>query len=110
MVAPAIRAVRAAEPEGTRALHPSARLPQGGEHHADGRAASFFQSALDFGGGWLAESGDDSGVRGLRGQTVGGLEGTGLSLEHVQRAGHLRVADISARRISAVPQMAFSFL
>ena len=36
-----------------------------GEHHADGRAASFFQSAVDFGSGRLAESGDNSGVRGL---------------------------------------------
>jgi beta-glucosidase/6-phospho-beta-glucosidase/beta-galactosidase len=41
---------------------------------------------------------------------VGGLEGTGLFVEHVQRAGHLRVADVSARRISAVPQMAFRVL
>jgi hypothetical protein len=34
----------------------SARLPEGCEYHADGRAASFFQSAVDFGGWRLAES------------------------------------------------------
>ena len=34
--------------------------------------------------GRLAESGDDSGVRGLRGEIVGGLEGSGLFVEHVQ--------------------------
>ena len=56
----------------------------------------------------LAESGDDSGVRGLRDEIVGGVEGTCLFVEHVQRAGHLRVADVFARRISAVPQMEIS--
>ena len=65
MVAPAIRAVRAAGSKGTRALRPPARLPQGGEHHAHGCAASFFQSAVDHVSGWLAESGGGSGIRGL---------------------------------------------
>jgi hypothetical protein len=61
-------------------------------------------------GGRLAESGGGSGVRGLCDEAGVGLEGTGLFVEHVQRAGHLRVADVSARRISAVPQMAAGVL
>src|ERR1041385_4285682 len=83
MVTPTSCAVCAAEPKGTGALHPSARLPQGCEHHADGCAASFFQSTLDYGNGRLAESSDDSGVRGLRGEIIGGLERTGLFVEHI---------------------------
>ena len=110
MVAPASRAIRAAGPKGTRTLYPSARLPEGCEYHPDDRAASFFKSAVDFGGWRLAESLYDSGVCGLRHKARSGLEGSGLSLEHFQRTGHLRIADISARRVSAVSQMAFSLL
>ena len=53
-------------------------------------------------GGWLNPAAIPAFVD-YATKLVGGLEGAGLFVEHVQRAGHLRVADVSARRISAVP-------
>ncbi len=54
---------------GTGAVRGPARPAQGRGHHAHGGAASLFQSAVDYVGGRLAESGHGSGVCGLRDET-----------------------------------------
>jgi len=69
-----------------------------------------FLRRVDFGVGRLAEFGHNSGVRGLCDEAGVGAEGAGVFVEHVQRAGHLLIADIPTRRVSTVSQMAFPFL
>ena len=106
MVAPAGRAVRAAEPDGTGSLRICSTVSRRrasrrwscciifpirrGLPRAAGQSGAFRRS-------WITST-----------KLVVGFEGPGPPLEHVQRTGHLCVADISARRISAVSQMAFA--
>src|SRR5579859_6708211 len=106
MVAASIRPLRAAKPKRAGALRGRTGPLESGGHHANGRAASFLQSALDHRRRRLDERDGDSCVRGLCPQTGRRAEGPSLSLEYVQRTGHLRLPGLSAGRISAAAQMA----
>jgi hypothetical protein len=103
----AIRALRAAEPKRAGALCGFARPAHRQRHHAHGRAASFLQSALDQRRGRLDQRGDHSRsfVDYVR-QLVAALKEKNLPLEHVQRARHLRLPRVSARRLPAAAEMA----
>ena len=104
VVPPSVRPVRAAESRRAGALCRFARPAPGQGHHADGGAASFFQSALDQCRRRMGESRDGSRLCGFRPTARGCAQGAGLSVEHLQRAGHLRLRGVSARRLPAPAQ------